>query len=199
MYSKKTLESANSFAVEYEKYVLNREWCGPKILFDELKSLINCGDKLLDLGIGTGLASKPFKNAGLHITGIDGSQAMLEICKKYKTADKLYCIDLALDNIDLMHDKFNVVISHAVFHMIKSLEPIFKTIAQHLVQNGIFAFTVIPYNSTEDKDFIKTSVDGIYERTNIDSGLLNFRHSVEYILKISRENSFTITVVRDKF
>lgn len=40
------------------------------------------GPEVLDVGIGTGRASLPLLKKGLHITGVDSSQAMLDECKK---------------------------------------------------------------------------------------------------------------------
>jgi SAM-dependent methyltransferase len=40
------------------------------------------GRKVLDVGIGTGRASLPLLEAGLEVTGIDSSQAMLDECRR---------------------------------------------------------------------------------------------------------------------
>jgi len=40
------------------------------------------GNEILDVGIGTGRASLPLLEAGLAVTGIDSSQAMLDECKR---------------------------------------------------------------------------------------------------------------------
>lgn len=40
------------------------------------------GKEILDVGIGTGRASLPLLEAGLTVTGIDSSQAMLDECKR---------------------------------------------------------------------------------------------------------------------
>jgi predicted TPR repeat methyltransferase len=191
LYSKKTLEVANSFAAGYEQYVLTRNWSGPEILYNEIINSLKPGDSLLDIGIGTGLASKPFKQAGIHITGLDGSLAMLEICKQKNIAEELKCIDIASEQPDFDTQKFNAIISCAVFHMIENLIPIFENCQQLLLMKGIFAFTVISYNSETDDDFNETATKGIYERVNEESGIINFRHSREYINNISLKTGFS--------
>lgn len=40
------------------------------------------GEKVLDVGIGTGRASLPLARAGKHVTGVDSSQAMLDKCRQ---------------------------------------------------------------------------------------------------------------------
>jgi predicted TPR repeat methyltransferase len=49
----------------------------------------NPQDRLLDIGIGTGLGSMPFAKTGLEIFGIDGSVEMLKICKSKEFATDL--------------------------------------------------------------------------------------------------------------
>jgi predicted TPR repeat methyltransferase len=40
------------------------------------------GERLPDLGIGTGLSSAPFRKAGPEIRGLDGSEEMLAACRR---------------------------------------------------------------------------------------------------------------------
>ncbi|MFN2448654.1 MAG: class I SAM-dependent methyltransferase [Candidatus Baltobacteraceae bacterium] len=41
-----------------------------------------CGRRIVDVGIGTGRGSLPLAHDGLHVTGIDVSQAMLDQCRQ---------------------------------------------------------------------------------------------------------------------
>jgi ubiquinone/menaquinone biosynthesis C-methylase UbiE len=65
--SKKTIDSANDFAPNYDDYIRNCQWIGTDILFGLMFEYINPNQKLLDIGIGTGLSSILFKQAGLQI------------------------------------------------------------------------------------------------------------------------------------
>ena len=43
-----------------------------------------CGERLLDVGIGTGRVSLPLLQEGLRLTGVDTSAAMIERCRGNK-------------------------------------------------------------------------------------------------------------------
>lgn len=60
----------------------------------EVFEYTNSGDKLLDLGIGTGLTSFIFKKAGLDIHGLDNLEIMLNICRKKNITRDLKLFDL---------------------------------------------------------------------------------------------------------
>jgi len=50
----------------------------------------SAGGPTLELGVGTGRIAIPMAKAGVHVTGIDNSAAMLEVCrKKVKAAGRL--------------------------------------------------------------------------------------------------------------
>lgn len=190
MYSKKTIEEANKFADGYEVYLSNKNWVGPEILFENMKKFTNSGDRLLDLGIGSGLASKNFKKLGLQIVGIDGSEEMLKVCKRNQIADRLICMDLAESNLELGIKEFQLVLSYAVFHMIFDLLPIFQGVNRCLVDKGYFGFSVIHYNSSLDKDFEESETSGVYSKLNVDSGIMNFRHTSAYINQLLLNSGF---------
>lgn len=48
-----------------------------------------CGDRILDVGIGTGRASLPLAASGKTVAGIDSSQAMLDECARLASAQGL--------------------------------------------------------------------------------------------------------------
>lgn len=50
----------------------------PVILHGMLTEHLKPRQRLLDLGIGTGLSALPFRQAGLEVNGIDGSEEMLK-------------------------------------------------------------------------------------------------------------------------
>ncbi|NJO89032.1 MAG: class I SAM-dependent methyltransferase [Chloroflexia bacterium] len=90
MNSKQTIKLTNEFASQYDEHVTKGLWKAPEVLFNELKEFIKPNDKLLDIGIGTGLASIPFHNEGIEIYGVDGSDEMIKLCKKKNLAKHLY-------------------------------------------------------------------------------------------------------------
>jgi len=70
------------YADDYDSLAMQYEYHTNEIIFGMVFEYVNSGDKLLDLGIGTGLSSILFQKAGLDIYGLDISEKMLKICKK---------------------------------------------------------------------------------------------------------------------
>ena len=56
-------------------------WLGPQVAFDLMRDHLRPGQTLLDLGIGTGLSSALFREAGLRVHGLDGDPEMLAVCR----------------------------------------------------------------------------------------------------------------------
>lgn len=190
-YSEINLESADDFAKSYDQYVMERKWKGPDILFKVMKAYITSGQRLLDVGIGTGLCALLFQQAGLQIYGIDGSQEMLHICESKNIAKKLMQWDITngLPNIKITFDH---IISFAVLHMIEDLSPFFKGCKALLTKEGYLAFSVIKYDSEIDKEYKETDISGVYRYIDPESGIYSFRHSQDYNTEMLSLNGFTL-------
>lgn len=189
--SKKTIDSANDFAPNYDDYIQNCQWIGTDILFGLMFENINPNQKLLDIGIGTGLSSKLFKQVGLQIYGLDGSSNMIDICQSKGIADKLKVVDLTKNDNWFENIKFDHVISHGVFHLIGNLESVFKQTYSALNNNGCFGFTYEKINDTTD-NYEESATSGLFELENKQSGIKVFRHTEKYILELMKLNRFQL-------
>lgn len=181
MNSEATLNSANDFARNYDDYIRNCNWVGPVILFGLMYNYIKPGQKILDIGIGTGLGSKSFEDLGLMVYGIDGSEEMINICSTKKIAKELKQIDLTKNFVWFENTKFDHVISHGVFHLVGNLTGIFNNTSEILKKDGCFTFTYEEYSKPAD-DFKESSIKGIFARLNKPSGINEYRHTENYIL-----------------
>ena len=189
--SRKTINSTNDFATNYDNYIRNCQWIGTDILFGLMFENIKPNQTLLDIGIGTGLSSRLFKQADLRIYGLDGSSKMVEICQSKGVADKLKVVDLAKGEIWFENIKFDHVISHGVFHLIGNLESIFKQTNSVLNHNGYFGFTFEKTDKTND-GYEESAISGLFERENKQSGIKVFRHTDKYILELMKLNGFQL-------
>jgi len=187
-----TLKLTNEFAPGYDNYISNKEWSGPEIIFKLLQSFINKGDLLLDLGIGTGLASIAFKNAGLKIYGIDGSSEMIRLCSQKNIAENIFLSDIASEHIQFPDIEFDFIVSNAVFHMVGNLNQIFTQVKSHLKPNGFFCFTTFPFNESVHFDFSETEVSGIFSKSNTENEPKVYRHTHQYIYKSLAENDLRV-------
>jgi len=87
---------SSEFASEYDAQVRDYYSYGHDVLFGICFEYVKAGDRLLDLAIGTGLASKPFADIGLRVSGLDISNDMLEACRTKGFAEDLRRHDLEL-------------------------------------------------------------------------------------------------------
>ena len=150
MNTKTTIDSANDFAQNYDDYIQNCHWIGTDILFGLMFEYIKSNQTILDIGIGTGLSSLPFKQFGLSIYGIDGAIEMIKICRDKKITEDIRQIDLTEDHTWFEYKIFNHAVSHGVFHLIGDLKYIFKQTSLILVKNGCFGFTYERMQDSED-------------------------------------------------
>jgi predicted TPR repeat methyltransferase len=137
-------------------------------------------DKLLDLGIGTGLASINFSKIGLKVYGLDNSDDMLNICRIKSFTEELKLYNLLEKRIPYNDDYFNHIISCGVFHFLGNLENIFSEVARIIQKGGIFAFTISP-------DKVKD-----YKKQMTSWGVPIFKHSQNYIMKLLVNNRMSL-------
>lgn len=149
---------------------------------------VNANDRLLDVGIGTGLASMPFARAGLEVFGFDASTEMLKICESKAFAKQLKTFDLRDRPFPYPEGYFDHVISSGVFHFFGELRAIVKDVSRVMTPGGIFAFTVAAESSVKDEKLSKPSRN--YTKIPTSWGVAIFAHSDAYITKVLRNSDF---------
>jgi ubiquinone/menaquinone biosynthesis C-methylase UbiE len=182
------LKLADQFAPEYDYTINDDNWFGPQVLFVELNPFLHPKSKIIDFGIGTGAGSVLFKNEGHQITGVDGSEEMLKICRRKNIAEKLILHDLEKMPIPVKGNSFHAVISNGVFHLIHPIIPVIEEAKRLLIPNGYLVFTFEKNTVLEDSTEIKP---GIWEKKT-KTGVLTYKHSTDFIFEILKENGFKI-------
>lgn len=107
-------------------------------LVSRILDLLNCkkGDKILDVGCGTGNYTIELFNKGLNISGTEPSGLMLEVAK-----EKNPNIDWFLANAEILpfeKDSFDAVIATLTIHHWQNLEKGFSEIFRILKNCGTF-------------------------------------------------------------
>jgi predicted TPR repeat methyltransferase len=176
------------FAAGYDAYVRARRWHSPEILFGLCQEYLRPGQKLLDLGIGTGLSGHPFKQAGLRIHGIDHSEEMLEVCRTKALADELHVLDISSSRFPYVNGTFDLVIAAGVFHLIGDLAHIFEEAARVLATTGFFAFTFDAHTPEKKGGPERAGVRGVWRVEDPESGSAGYRHTEAYIERKLRDN-----------
>lgn len=180
------LKLADEFAPDYDNLVLKNNWSGPEILFKSVKGSLKAHSKILDLGIGTGESSIRFKNAGHYITGLDGSEKMLQQCKRKNAADNLVCHDLENPLLPFQNNTFDAIISNGVFHLIYPLSLVFSEAKRLLKSEGLFVFT---YEDASETSGYKNTDPGVWKMKTT-SEVITFKYSNEYISGLLNKNNF---------
>lgn len=103
----------------------------------------NLKDKtILDLGCGFGEHCKGFVESGAKkVIGIDISEKMLEIAKQENADSKITYINMPMENIFELTEKFDIIISSLAFHYVEDFAGVVKNVYNLLNENGIFIFS----------------------------------------------------------
>jgi predicted TPR repeat methyltransferase len=141
-------------AERYDAIELTNHYHGGKMCFDALKSLIagRTGLRVVDLGCGTGIASRPWRNIASHVTGIDFTPAMLQAARAVSIGDKPL-FDELLEN-DLVSlatataslDQADVILCCNVAQFVGDVQPLLQTLATQLKIGALVALTIEPFN-----------------------------------------------------
>lgn len=174
----------DEFAKNYDGSVKKQNWFGAEILFGMLYEFIKPNEKILDIGIGTGLSASLFKQAGLKVYGLDYSNEMLDVCRHKEIAVDLIQFDLNNTPLPYQTNFFNHISANAVLYFIPDLTTLFAEINRVLKNNGKWAFIV-------EEHSIKVNSE-IIEKPKGRNGLVTYQHSEEYISNLTKNNGFSL-------
>lgn len=100
------------------------------------------GKSIIDLGCGYGENCRAFSEMGAErIVGIDLSQKMLEIAKKENHAQNIQYLNMPMENIKSLSDKFDIAVSSLALHYIKDYDKLINDVCSLLKPGGIFLFS----------------------------------------------------------
>lgn len=183
---------SREFAQNYDSYTTANQWCSPDVLFELCSTFVQPGCAVLDLGIGTGLSSVPFKNAGANIWGMDNSEHMLEVCASKNLAKELVCHDFAELPLPFPAGFFDVVLANAVFHLAGDFANIFSETKRLIKSGGVFAFTIDEFDRERDEQFSPSAVEGMWQFHNSEHDFFIFKHSAGYVERFCSDAGFAI-------
>ena len=129
-------------AAAYDRRALEKGWYGHEVLFGLMYTGLQRGESVLDMGIGTGLGSALFHQAGLVVSGFDESDAMLLECARKGYVGSLQRHDLKTTPLPYDDDSFDHIISLAVFSFLPDLSPIICEAARVIKPGGLFGFSI---------------------------------------------------------
>ncbi len=175
--------SHDAYAADYDAQVQTYACHVAEVLFGLCTEFIQPDQRLLDVGIGSGLSAQLFAKAGLEIYGMDFSPAMLDICQAKRFTADLKQHDLLQLPWPYPSGRFEDVVCCGVLHFIPELEAIFGEVHRVLAEGGLFAFT------TRHPVMLATDPTG-YERQVVGEFEI-FSHAPAYIETLLAQRSFT--------
>lgn len=172
------------FALQYDELIEKQNWYGAEILLGMIFDHLKKKDKILDIGIGTGLSAAAFHTLGLEVYGLDYSREMLDVCRQKEIAKDLRQFDLNETPLPYSSHFFDHISANAILYFIKKLDDLFEELSRIIKRNGILAFII-----EEETDPSKTK---IAEKPRGKNGLITYKHSRLYILDVLAKNGFTV-------
>jgi ubiquinone/menaquinone biosynthesis C-methylase UbiE len=142
MSDKDLLEYSDQFAGAYDRMALECEAHNGEYVFGMMYEFISPGQRLLDLGIGTGLSSVLFARAGVEVHGIDASGEMLDQCRRKGFTTALRFRDLG-EPLPYRDAEFDHALCVGVTHFLEEVEPLFAEVARVLGPGGVFGLTTV--------------------------------------------------------
>lgn len=186
-----TIIQDSQSAKDYDNQAHKTAWFGPEVVFGLAYEFIQPGGLLLDAGIGSGLSSILFHNAGLRIHGLDGSGEILEVCASKHFTEDLKRHDLRELPLPYPSRSYDFVVSVAVLNSFRDLAPLFEEFSRILNEQGILAFTVEDLKPGQEESYAINRVE-VSEQPQAESAVMLFRHGSEYISRLLDENGFTL-------
>jgi predicted TPR repeat methyltransferase len=130
---------------------------------------------VLDLGCGTGLVGRQFRDLACRLVGVDLSQAMLAAAGSNGIYDELVGDDV-VEYLSKTDSCFDLILAADLFIYIGDLELLFSAAAKALRPGGFLAFSI---ETTEARPFM-------LRRTR------RYAHSLAYIYELAERHSLEV-------
>ena len=183
-----SVKAHNEEASEYDQQVRDYRSHAHDVLFGMVFEYVTPHETLLDIGIGTGLASWPFAKTGLRVFGLDGSVEMLKVCESKAFVEELKQFDMRAGPLPYSDNSFDHAICCGVFHFFGELGPIVSEVSRVIKSGGIFAFTVASQTPEEQEASRNNPRNHLMRPTAWDVSI--YAHSDGYIEEVLQGHGF---------
>lgn len=158
-------------------------WDSPERVRKLVEPYLMPGSKVLDIGIGTGLAVSGYAENGVTVIGLDHDQAMLDIAQSVVGENgSLRRADInGRIPIDDLEDSIDVVQAVGVLEFAKDLPSVFDKVSSCLKNGGVFVFT------SELIDGVNTTE---HETDYDDVGVTVYRHTPDELADTIEQSGF---------
>lgn len=137
--------------------------------------------RAIDLGCGTGLSGRPFRDLADDLTGIDLSANMLARAKEKNIYDRLIRQDITAF-LQGCPEQFGLFIAADVFIYVGRLEQIFAAVSRCAAPAAALVFSIERTDDAEDHQLRSSG---------------RYAQSTAYIHRLAAANDFTVAACRD--
>ncbi|MCK9295403.1 MAG: tetratricopeptide repeat protein [Desulfobulbaceae bacterium] len=137
--------------------------------------------RAIDLGCGTGLSGRPFRDLAASLIGIDLSANMLARAKEKNIYDRLIRQDITAF-LEGCPEQFDLFIATDVFIYVGKLDRIFVAVSRSAAPGAFFVFSI---ERADDEDDYRLRCSGRYAQS---PGSIN---------RLAAANDFTVAACRD--
>lgn len=144
----KNIDHYNKFAIEY-----SQKWQHSDML-EHYKRFLNLlkGDKILELGCGSGRDAKYFSENGINVLATDASVKLLEIAMQNAPRARFLELDFS-SSFNLQRSFDGIWACASLVHLSKEeLRFAFESIKQHMNKLSVFFLTLKECDFKEDKN-----------------------------------------------
>lgn len=175
-----------SIADRYDAIETTNEYRGGKACWEALKPLVGQRSdlRILDLGCGTGLASRPWRSLAAEITGIDFTPAMVQAAQQARAGDRLAFDTVLQEDILELRTSMaplattDIVLCCNVAQFVGDLSPVLHALAAALPPQALVLLTTEPFNTPAGYGM------------NADTG--RFGHHPNYVKQLAQQNGFVV-------
>ena len=140
--SQETAAYYDAWADSYDQTLAQWDYRSPAIIAAMLKQEVPPYSDALDAGCGTGLSGKALHDAGFRrITGIDISQASLDVAARTAVYDRLLQVNMQRVPLPLESDEFAAVQCVGVLTYVPDSAAILREFCRVVQPGGLVAFT----------------------------------------------------------
>ncbi len=139
----KYAQSRNTYPPTYDTVSKEAGWDSPERVQKLVESRVAAGSRVLDIGIGTGLAVSGYADRGATVIGLDHDQAMLDVAQSVVGENgSLRQADInGRLPIDDLEGSVDVTQAVGVLEFAKDLPSVFGQVYGSLKKDGVFVFT----------------------------------------------------------
>jgi predicted TPR repeat methyltransferase len=140
--SQETAAYYDAWAGNYDQTLAQWDYQSPTIVATLLKQAVPTDGHVLDAGCGTGLSGKALHAAGFRrITGIDISQASLDVAAQAKVYERLLQVNMQQVPLPLENGEFAAVQCVGVLTYVPDTAVILREFCRVVRPGGLVAFT----------------------------------------------------------